>query len=96
MESPNLIDHNVLYHIQNTLQSCHQNRVQFYSYALNIIVLIAFVIIVFLALYYSYRKKPTLREQQTKMLHDQQYVMSKIRSYQQQQKNILTSPIGNL
>jgi heme/copper-type cytochrome/quinol oxidase subunit 2 len=96
MESPNLIEYNVLYHIQNTLQSCHQNRVQFYSNALNIIVLIVFVVIVFFTLYYSYRKKPTQYEQHAKMLHDQQYVMSKIRYYKEQQQNILTSPMGNL
>jgi hypothetical protein len=96
MESPKLIENNVLYHIQNTLQSCHETRVKFYSYALNLIVLIAFVTITFLALYYSYRKKPTEYEQHMKMVQDQQYVLSKIRYYQEQQKNILTSPLGNL
>ena len=96
METPNLIENNVFHCIQNTLQSCHENRVKFYSYALNTIVLVLFVIIVFLALYFSYRKKPTEYEQQQKIFEDQKYILSKIRYYQDQQKNILTSPLNNL
>jgi len=96
MDLPKLIDDNVFQNIQQTLQSCHENRVKFYSNALNILVLVVFVTVVFLALYYSYRKKPTQYEQQQQMLEDQQYVLSKIRYYREQQKNILTSPIGNL
>lgn len=96
MDVPKLIDTNVFQNIQYTLQSCHENRVKFYSNALNLIILIVFVIIVFLALYYSYRKKPTRFEQQQQMMEDQKYVLSKIQYYRDQQKNILTSPIGNL
>jgi hypothetical protein len=96
MDGPKLIDGNVFQNIQHTLRTCHENRVQFYSKALNILVLVAFVVIVFLALYYSYRKKPTKFEQEQQMMEDQKYVLSKIRYYREQQKNILTSPIGNL
>jgi len=50
----------------------------------------------FLALYFSYRKKPTEYEQQQQIYEDQKYILSKIRYYQEQQKNILTSPLNNL
>jgi hypothetical protein len=96
MDGPKLIDGNVFQNIQHTLRMCHENRVQFYSKALNLIVLVMFVTIVFLTLYYSYRKKPTKFEQHQQMMEDQKYVLSKIRYYREQQKNILTSPIGNL
>ena len=96
MDGPKLIEANVFHSIQNTLKTCHENRVKYYSYALNIIVLIGFVVVVFLALYFSYKKKPSAYEQQQKMYKDQQLILSKIRHYQEQQKNIMTSPIGNL
>ena len=84
-------------YLQNNLKICHDNRVEYYSYAFNLVILIAFVIVVFLSLYFSYRKKPTQYEKEKKLYMDQQAVLSKIRYYQDQQKNILTSsPINNL
>jgi len=93
---PKLIEPNVFYNLQNNLKMCHDNRVQYYSYAFNLIILIIFVVVVFLSLYFSYRKKPTQYEKEKKMYLDQQAVLNKIRYYQEQQKNVLTSPITNL
>jgi len=57
-------------------------------------VLILFLVIgVFL--YYRYKEKPTPYELQQKMYKDQQYILDRIRFYQAQQKNLMTSPIGN-
>lgn len=95
-EGPKLIEGNVFANLQETLKQCHEQRVQYYSRAFNMVILVGFVVIVFLALYYSYRKKPTQYEKEKKMYMDQQAVLSKIRYYQDQQKNILTSPITNL
>jgi predicted histidine transporter YuiF (NhaC family) len=95
-EGPKLIEGNVFANLQETLKQCHEHRVQYYSRAFNLVILVGFVVIVFLALYYSYRKKPTQYEKEKKMYMDQQAVLSKIRYYQDQQKNILTSPITNL
>lgn len=53
---PKLIEPNVFYNLQNNLKMCHDNRVQYYSYAFNLIILIIFVVVVFLSLYFSYRK----------------------------------------
>jgi hypothetical protein len=82
MEYPNLIDSRVMYYMQDTLQMCHNNRVRIYSIALNIGVLILFVVITFITLYYCYKQKPTPYELKKKMLKDQDYVLSKIRHYQ--------------
>ena len=40
--------------------------------------------------------KPTPYEMQQKLYKDQQHILERIRYYQTQQKNIMTSPIGNL
>jgi hypothetical protein len=96
MDGPKLIEGNVNQYLYNTLRTCHENRVKIYSFALNAGVLLLFVLVVFTTLYYCYKQKPTAYEQQQKMLKDQQYILSKIRFYQAEQKNLMTSPIGNL
>jgi hypothetical protein len=94
MEYPKLIDHSARNYMQNALHACHENRVKIYYYALNIGVFIVFVSIVALVLYYCYRNKPTAYERHQKMMRDQEYVLSKIRYYQAEQKNLMVSPIG--
>lgn len=96
MDGPMLIEGSVNQYLQNTLRTCHENRVKIYSFALNVGILSLFIIIVSVTLYYCYKQKPTAYEQEQKMLKDQQYILSKIRFYQAEQKNLMTSPIGNL
>lgn len=96
MDGPRLIEGNIIQYLHNTLHTCHENRVKIYSFALNAGVVTLFILVVSVTLYYCYKKKPTAYEQQQKMLKDQQYILSKIRFYQAEQKNLMTSPIGNL
>jgi hypothetical protein len=93
MEYPRLIEGGVRSHMQDTLAMCHDNRIKVYSVALNAGVLILFAVIVMLALYFCYKKKPTPYEQHQKMLRDQEYVLSKIKFYQTEQQNMTTSLI---
>lgn len=93
---PSLIDQNAKYHLYNTLQKCHTNRVNIYTYALNIGVLVGFVLIFGLALYYSYKNKLTPIQIQQKMLKDQQYILSKIKYYKNEHENKKVSDITNL
>ena len=95
MDRPRLIETSVGNYMHDSLNMCHSNRVRIYSIALNAGVLILFIAIVCLTLYYCYRKKPTPYEMQQKMMRDQEYVLSKIKFYQKEQKNLMTSPIGN-
>jgi hypothetical protein len=96
MEYPKLIESGVRSYMQETLSSCHDNRIRIYSFALNSIVLLTFIAVVVVTLYYCHKRKPTPYEMQQKILRDQQYVLSKIRFYQNEQKNLMTSPLGNL
>ena len=96
MEYPKLIEDNVAYYLQNSLKMSHANRVQLYSFALNAGVVLLFSLICGVFLYYCYKGKPTAYERQQKLYNDQQYILSKIRYYQAEQKNLMTSPIGNL
>jgi hypothetical protein len=89
--TPILIESGAKYYIYDALQMCHNNRVKIYSYALNIGILVIFVSIVSLALYFSYKNKPTPEETQRKMVKDQEMILSKIRFYQAEQKNLMSS-----
>jgi len=94
MEHPRLIEGGVQSYLYDTLSTCHNNRVKIYSIALNVGVLVVFVLVVVAALYFCYKRKKTPYEIHQKMARDQEYVLSKIRYYQGEQQNLMTSPIG--
>lgn len=79
---PKLIEHNVKHYLYNTLQSCHNNRIKMYVFLLNAFVFVAFVFMTTLVLYFCHNKKKTPEETEKKMLKDQEYILSKIRFYQ--------------
>lgn len=84
--APRLIDTGVRNYMHIALQTCHENRIRIYSTAFNILVLVSFLIFFSLALYYSYINKPSEHDKYKKQLQDQQYVLSKIRYYQNQKE----------
>ena len=87
MDEATLIEPSVKNYLFNTLQKCHSKRVDVYFYVLNIGVLLIFGAIVIATLYYCYTQKPNEYDRQQKLIKDQEYVMSKIRFYQEQRKN---------
>jgi hypothetical protein len=103
MSYPHLIESTTKHYIFNTLQQCHNNRVNVYYYALNVGVFIFIILVFGGTLYICSRKKVTDQEKQQKMLKDQQYILSKIRYYQEDKKqrhdsqgsNITDLPIVN-
>jgi hypothetical protein len=57
-------------------------------------VLVLLVVGIALTLYYCYKRKPSPWELRQKMLKDQDYILSKIRFYQAEQRNLMSTPIG--
>jgi hypothetical protein len=88
MEGPRLIENGAHSYMNDILQTCHSTRVNIYLYALNIGVFILFVGVVALILYYCYQKKLSPEESYQKGLKEQEYILSKIRFYKDQQRNI--------
>lgn len=95
---PNLIDTDAKVFLDATLQKCHETRVKFHSIALNIIVLVVFGLIVGGFLYYRYRTRPSIEETNYKLAKDQEYVLSKIRYFKEENERIHkhSSPITGL
>jgi hypothetical protein len=79
---PSLIEQNVRHYTQVVLTKCYDHRVQFYSWALNIVILVVFGGITALSLWYCYSRKLSPEERAHKQRKDQEYVLTKIRQFQ--------------
>lgn len=79
---PRLIDTSTRSFMQHALHKCHENRVAVFTVLLNIAVLIVFVGIFGAALYFCRKRKLTPEEEYQKMVRDQEYILAKIRYYQ--------------
>ena len=84
--NPNLIETSTKNFLFNNLQHCHHYRVNMYYCALNIGLLLMFIIIVYLVLYYCSKNKLSDFEKQRLMIRDQELVLSKIRYFKEQDK----------
>jgi len=93
---PRLIENSAKYYLYDTLQKCHTNRVSVYYYTLNFGVLFLFVGVVALVLYYCSTQKLSDYEKQQKMIKDQQYIVSKIRYYQEDKKERSQSQVSGI
>jgi hypothetical protein len=62
--------------------------VNIYLYVLNIGVFFFFMGLTIAILYYCYKNRLTPEEAQQKQLKEQEYILSKIRYYKEQQRNI--------
>jgi hypothetical protein len=85
---PRLIEQGTQSYMSNVLHKCHDNRVNIYLYALNMGVLLLFIIITGLILYYCHKTKTTPEENRQKLLKEQEYILSKIKFYKDHQRSI--------
>lgn len=84
--APKLIETGVKHYMHVVLDKCYHNRLQFYSAALNVGVLVVFLLVAGVTLWYCHTKKLTPYELERNMKRDQQYVLSKIRHFQAQKQ----------
>jgi hypothetical protein len=89
--SPKLIDDQTKNYLFHTLNKCHTMRVKYHTIILNVGIFLFFCCLVGGTLYYLHITKPTETDKQYKMMKDQEYILSKIRYYQEQQQRIASS-----
>ena len=94
--SPVLIENSMRHHLSCSLKVCHDTRVSTYLTTLNITVFVIFVCVVCLTLYLCRKTKRSPEEEREKQIREQEYILSKIRFYQQHQQHINQSNITNL
>ena len=83
MERPLLIEPGVRSFLGETLKQCHKFKEEYYNTLFNIGLFIAFLIILAILLVYKYKGKLTEEEKYQRDLEKQQYVLEKIKAYQQ-------------
>jgi len=86
--APKLIEDTAKNYLYATLQKVHHTRVKYYNIVYNIGVFVAFSLVTGGILYYLYRTKNTPIQNHNKLIRDQEYVLSKIRYYQEQKQLI--------
>ena len=82
MDSPSLIENSAHLFILNKLKNCHTYRSNVYYYVINIGIFVIFSLVVFIVLYFCYNNKLSDYEKHQNMGRDQQYILSKIKFYQ--------------
>ncbi|NBX71357.1 hypothetical protein EBQ91_00375 [bacterium] len=95
MEYPRLVESNVKAYLYNTLNRCHEYKTSIFSWVFNISVFLGLVFIIGIILYLKRKRELPEWEKEAKMLQEQNYVLSKIREYQMDQKR-QTSMITDL
>jgi hypothetical protein len=82
-EKPKLIEPGVKYFLHETLKQCHIVREKFHNWVFNIGLLIAFLLILGIILFSKYKGKLSPVEMEQKNKEKQQYILSKIKNFQQ-------------
>jgi hypothetical protein len=82
MGAINLIEPGVKYFFNKTLQGCHAVKQKYYNTIYNFIYLGVFVLIVGGVLYIKKRNKPTLEEKEKRKRLHYEYIISKVRNFQ--------------
>ncbi len=96
MNAPRLIEPGIKNYIYNALQASHGTKQRIFTIILNLSVFIGFLAVFGTVLYFCYKRKPSDYEAHQKVMKDQQYILSKIRLYQGEQRNISSSNITQL
>ena len=79
---PMLTEPGVKYFINETLKQCHKFKEQYQNMIFNIGLLFLFFIVLGILLLYKYKGKLTPEEIEQKETIKKQYILSKIRNYQ--------------
>lgn len=81
--SPVLTEPGVKYFLNETLKQCHIFKEKYNNIILNISLFIGFLVILVCILIIKYKGKLTPEEKETNELAKKQYILSKIRNYQE-------------
>lgn len=86
--APKLIDTHTLYYLEGALKKSHEIRVKYHRIIWNFGIVFTFFFMVGCFLYYRYTNRPSQQEANYKLIKDQEYVLSKIRFFQEQNQRI--------
>ncbi len=79
---PSLTEPGVKYFINETLKQCHRFKENYYNTLVNIWIAICFFIVLAIILIFKYKGKLTPEEMEEREEKKKQYILSKIKNYQ--------------
>ena len=86
--SPKLIDTSAIDYLDGALKKSHHIRVKYHRILWNGGLVFLFLFVFGAFLYYRYTSKPTAAEANYKLIKDQEFVLSKIRYFQEQNQKM--------
>jgi hypothetical protein len=95
-EHPHLVEPVFKRFLNKTLQSCHEYKNKYYNYFFNIGMFVFLCILLSIILLYKYKGKLSLEELQSKEREKQQYILSKIKNFQDAKRIAHQELITNL
>jgi hypothetical protein len=88
IKPPQLIEPHARYYMANVLHNCSQTRAKIYTNIINITVGVLFIGFTLIILYFCYKNRATPEEKYEKEIRDQAYILTKIRQYKDEMRNI--------
>ena len=79
---PKLIELGAKSFIAHSLKQCNEYKQKYFNIVLNILVLLIFILVLVGLLFFRYKGKLSDAEKQQKEVEKEQYIMSKIKNYQ--------------
>lgn len=86
--APQLVDSTAKTFLASALKKSHDIRVKYHNLWWNVGISLVCCTALCLFLYYRYTHKTSPQERQTKLISDQEFVLSKIRYFQEQNQRI--------
>ena len=87
IEKPSLTEPGVKYFINTTLKNCREFKNKYNNILLNVVLIGLFIILVCFVLLVKYKGKLTPHEKELKNREKHQYILSKIKNYQNAKLN---------
>lgn len=93
---PSLTEPGVKYFLNETLKQCHTFKVKYHNFIFNFCLGGLFIIVLLGVLIYKYKGKLTPSEKEVKNREKQQYILSKIKNFQDAKRMASQSLITGL
>jgi hypothetical protein len=94
--APNLVESGMKYFLHATLKQCHEIKQNYYNSLFNLGLGCAFFLVLFVFLFLKYKGKPTAIEKQLKEREKQQYILSKMKTFNESRQRMHQTLITGL
>ena len=93
---PRLTEPGIKYFLNETLKQCHVYKSNYNNILINIVLLVGFLLILGAILFYKYKGRLTQVEKDQKTKEKQQYILSKVKSFQEAKRTAHQELISGL